>query len=1464
MPPKLQPLLADADERREQIRQKTMAGLNALFPLVGKNSTVEIKDIGISKKDYSQAEQKEALMSGRTLHEAIQGTMVLRDNRTGKVLDQQKRTLLHLPYFTKRYTFIVGGIEYDIPSQLRLKPGVYTRERNNGEYEAAFNLSKGSNFRLSMEPESGRIHMELGASKIPLYSLLRSLGVPDTEIKSYWGTELKDVNAASSKDKEEIILNKILLKIKRPRDVLPTTLEGKREFVHNYFDNTAMDPEVNARTLGKPLAKANATALLTASKKLIDVQKGLADEDDRDSLEFKTIHSADDFFKERLDIDAKRTIAKKLTMRLNQAKENDLKTIIPNSVFTKSINSFLTSAAISSSPTQINPMEIIDHAGKITSLGEGGITNDRAVPYESRKVHNTHFGILDPVRTADGANAGIVIHSSLSGHRDAAGNMYAYMKDMRTDKMTHVPVMTLAKSVVGFSNQEHRTHWDAIKGSETVSVPKKDVDYMMPDSMYMLGPATSLVPFLNGMQGNRAIMGSKFQTQALPLIEREAPYVQAMGPYKGVSMEKELAMLVLPTSPVHGTVDHIDEHYIHIRPDKEKTAAAGPTLIKVPYSTYFPLASKTYLHDDLNVKAGDKVKKDQTLADSNFTKHGALALGKNLSVAYMAYYGKNSNDAVVISEDASKKLISEHMYKESLQKGPDVVLGKAKYVAYFGVQYTEEQLNKLDDAGVAKKDAHLNKGDPVILGLRKAAPTPESALLGNFHKSLVRPYRDVTVTWDHDSPGVVQDVANVARQVMVTVRTQEVMKVGDKLANRFGGKGVVSEIVPNERMVKDESGKPIDVLFTSAGIVSRINPNQVVEAALGKVVEKTGKPIVVPQFNPEDNVKYAKRLLKEHGIKDKETVYDPVSGKHIPNIFVGRSFIHKLFKSTETNYSARGVSAYDINLQPTKGGDEGAKGLGRMEINALLAHNARNVLKESLTLKSEKSDDFWRAYEFGLPAPPPKTPFVSEKFMAMLKGAGINIQKEGPHVTLGPMTDKTVKELSSGALSVPSLEKSKSFMVNAKNMSPEDGGLFDPALTGGMGGTKWSHMALSEPIVNPIFEDSVRRLLSMSKKQLREEIGKVGGGGIKSQLNKLDLTKLAQDLREQTKSKRGSDLDNAVKKLKYVEALKAGGFSKAGDAYTLSNLAVVPPVMRPILPSNKGNELQISDINYLYRDVGLASSALANSKETEVPSLMQEARHHLHDTVGALFGVQKPTSPQLLGREAKGFIEQITGSGSPKSGFLHKKILKRQQDLSGRATATPDATLNIDQIGVPEDMLWTTYSKFIMRGLINQGYKPLDAREMIENRHVAAQNILNREITQRPMFVNRAPSLHKHNVVAAYPVSVPGKSLRVNPFMETGMNLDYDGDAMQLYVPVSEPAVEEARNLTLSNLLFSDKNPNDLMVFPQHEAILGTYLATHHKDAGPVRKYKTKKEAMAAYHSGEITMNTPVEILESA
>lgn len=1597
----IHPIIVDARTRRDLVRSKTVTGLEKLFPLVGRTHELHVTDVRVKPADYSSNDQKTAILHGRTLAEPIVGTLTLRDKATGAIVDTKKsHVLAHLPYFTERHTFIVGGNEYEVPHQLRLKSGVYTRERDNGEYEAAFNLAKGHNFRLSMDPATGKMSAEFGTTTAPLKPLLNALGVSDAEIKHAWGAEVAGANAATKASSEAVVVNKLVSKVKRHKDTIANTPEARARYLADYFDGTRMDPSVTKRTLGHGYDRASPHAMLAASKKLLAVHQGRDEGDDRDSLEFKHIRSPDDFFQERMEKDAKRSVGAKVTWKMDKAKDKTIASIVPNSAFSRPLHSFLTSSAIAAVPTQYNPMEIIDHASKVTSLGEGGIQSDRAIPFEARKVHSTHLGVLDPVRTPESGHAGIDVRVSMGAHRDAHGNLYGRFLDPKGQAHI-VPVSTIVQSVVGHANEHEsgRKVVDALHREDNVRVGRGTVDYFVENPAHLFSPATALVPLLNGIQGNRAIMGGKFQTQALPLLEREAPYVISAGP-RGNAMTEEIAKMTVPTSPVHGVVEKVDANYIYIRPHAEKHAfdvsramgrmerrqtgtetpeeraeyeamgdrdldamyggtsrmvtredlaqygmsdedfaqhqrecavlraqwesedlddddpavAACPEafgkhaaercpvcgvgeyemrerhregnticingdttkssdwvqratkqasdtskLIRLPYDTNFPLAAKTYLHNTVTAKAGDTVKPGQQLADSNFTKDGHIALGKNLSVGYMAYYGKNSNDAVVISSGAAKKLTSEHMYKEVLRKGPDTIQSKDKYIAYYGTRYTQAQLDKLDANGVAKPDQHFEPGDPLILALEKAAPTPDAALLGHLHKSLVKPYRDASVVWEHHTPGRSVDVVNAARQAVVTMRTEEPMKVGDKLANRFGGKGVISEIVDDHRMVKDEAGKPIDVLFTSAGIVSRINPAQVVESALGKVVEKTGKPIVLPQFAEGDNVEFAKALLKKHGVKDKETVFDPVSGRHIPDVFVGRSYIHKLFKSTETNYAARGVSTYDVNLQPTKGGEEGAKGLGKMEINTLLAHNARNVLKDALTVKSEKSDDYWRALEFGLPPPPPKETFVSQKLGAMLTGAGIQLDKRGSTVALGALTDKHVKAMSAGALTLPTLEKSTSFMVTAKELKPEKGGLFDVTLTGGMNGTRWSHIELPEPSLNPIFEDPARRLLGMTKAQIRGAVAEKGGAALKRDLNAIDLDAKEKELLRTTQRARGADLDNAVKQLKYVRALKAQGH-KAGDAYVVTHVPVIPPVMRPILPSQRAGELQIADANYLYRDLALAASGLEASKDTGLPELTHGARTHLYEAHAALAGIGDPVSPQLQGRGVKGFIATITGSGSPKSGFLFKKILKRQQDLTGRATATPDATLDLNQVGVPEDMLWTTYEKFIMKRLIGQGYNAVRAKEMIDQREPAARQALDLETKERPVFMNRAPSLHKHNMVAAYPVSVPGKTFRINPFMEKGMNLDFDGDTMQLHVPVSPGAVQEARQLTLSSLLFADKHADDLLIFPQHEAIIGTYLATKKPAAGDVKHFKTKADAIAAYKRGEITLQTPVEI----
>jgi DNA-directed RNA polymerase beta subunit len=1463
-------IMARDPDRRELIRQRAVEGVENVFPLKARDHQVEVRNVHVKPKQYSSREQKDAILHGRTLQEPLRGDLVLKDKQ-GKVVDTQKNvTLAQVPYFTPRHTFIVDGNEYTVAHQRRVRPGVYTRVRGNEELEATFNLAKGENFRLNMSPEKGHLYMEYGSSRIPLYPVLRGLGVSDKQIRQHWGGGVVDVNKDAFDKKREQVIKKLYERLVPSYRRTASTPESMAREIEEAYRNTAMDREVTQKTLGQGFSRVTPAALLRASKKLLDVHRAGEDTDDRDSLAFQTLHGVDDFFKERIQLEG-RNLARKVAVKASSQAAPRLERVMPVSPFTRSLRSFVTNASLSAIPSQINPVEILDSAVRITSLGEGGIASERAVPPEARNLHSTHLGIIDPVRTPESFKAGVDLRGTIWTHRDENGQMFTKLRNARTGRIEFVPIGKLEESTIAFPGEmRRRTGIGALQRGYVRSVPKGDVDYEIIHPAGMYGPTTNLVPMPESLQGNRTVMGSKMATQALPLVGREAPYIQVGSSRPGRSFEDEVADLVLPTAPVDGVVKKIDKDYIYIQPERtkkgeallveqhhvdvEKTAAS--TLVKIPYDSNYPLASKTYLHNDLKVKAGDRVQRGQQLADSNFTRDGSLALGRNMRVGYMAYYGANSNDAVVISEGASQKLTSEHMYKEMLPLDNDIVLDKKKHRAQFPNKWTAAQYANLDDRGVAKQGATIHPGDPVILALRKVSPTAEMAMLGKLHRTLATPFREEALTWTHKAPGVVQDVVVTGSRAVVTVKTQEPAGVGDKIAGRYGNKGVISKIVPDDQMVQTKDGRPIDILMTSAGIVSRVNPAQIVETAAAKVAEKTGERIIMPSLSGRNNVQWAKQLLKKHGLTDKEIVHNPVTGKDIigpdgKGVMVGPQYIYKLFKSTDTNYSARGVEDYDVNLQPAKGGEDGAKGLGRMEINALLAHNTRNVLQEASTLKSSRNDEFWRAYQLGRPLPQPKPSFAYDKLGMMLNGAGVKFDKSNEQVTLGPLTDADIQKMSSGALT-------KATMIRERDLNPERGGLFDPVVTGGTQGKRWAHVDLREPIVNPTFEEPVRRLLGYTQNDFRKALASEGGRGIRNRLQKLDLAAKERELREKIRTAKGAQLDNAIKQLKYLKALKAENL-RPDEAYTISKLPVVPPVARPIMPSRGKRDLLVSDANYLYRDAMLANEALAEMKQTELPEEVGRARLQLYDTTRAVFGLADPVSPQLRGRKARGFISTVAGQGSPKGGFFHGKLLRLPQDLSGRGTAVPDLALNMDQIGLPEDMMWKTFQPHLIRSMVQKGYKAVDAQRMVEDRHPVARDALVSEAKRRPVLVNRAPTLHRYGIIGAYAVPVPGKTIRVNPFIENGMNLDYDGDTLQIHVPVSDKAVDDVKSTTMSNMLFGDRTKSELMVMPQHEAVLGIYAASSAK-GGKTHTFKNQREALEAYRRGEVALHDSVRI----
>lgn len=1647
----IMPVLVDAGALREKIYDKATKALGEAFKLDLKGRTLGVEDITISRREFSPEEQKRALLRGDSLRVPAKGTLVLRDGE-GKVINKAEGfTLVHLPYLTERHTVIADGNEYQFANQLRRKPGVYTQRGENGEIKTVFNLGRGANFDLGFNAEKGTFAVQYGTSNVPLYPMLRGLGVPHAEIASALGPSLASANAAAQGHQVETAINKLYEKLVPVTMRVPgANMEAKAEAIRKRYAVTTLDPEVTTHTLGYGHSTVTPHALLDAAKKLVAVHKGNVDVDDTDSLSFKTFHAVDDFLAERIRLGA-REWSPKAKRALNG--KSDIRAALHPAPLTPTINKFVTTSSLTAVPSGINPMELIDHAVKVTALGEGGIPSDRAIPFAARMTHSTHFGAIDPVRTPEchsadtevltstgwklwpavtetdllacrvegrlafcrperlirepykgvmygltteklsylvtpnhriwcntvdalydqtdknkgwrfaeasavhgkprvfdtghaamegtptdtftlpevtggygqaqpryspyfteaydgmvycatvpgglmyvrrhgaighwsgnSGHAGVDVRATLLAHRDDKGNLYTVVHDVKTGQEAYLRAGDLHKYVVAFPHEKRTGKVMAFVNGEVQSVDASKVTHQMLHVSHQYSPATALVPMIHNIQGNRAIMGSKMGTQALPLVEREAPYVQVrshVGP--DVSFETVFGHMVVPVSPVKGTIEKIKDGFIYVRPhgmkpgektsafedyvaasidpdsaDFEKVAASDAGLVKVPYQQHFPFPSKTYLHHTLDVKPGDKVEEGQRLGDSNYTRNGTLALGKNLSVAYMPYYGLNSNDAVVISEGAAKKLTSEHMYREVFPLHSKLTLSKAKHAAYYGSKVTPSQYAKLDETGVIKVGSKVDPKDPLVLGLVKTEIQGADLMLGKISKALVKPFKEVSLLWEHGSPGKVIDVVRTGTQIAILVKTLESMNVGDKLAGRYGNKGVVSKIIPDHEMVQDEAGRPIDVLLTSAGVISRTNPAQVIETAVGKVVEKTGKPIIYDNGAHQNAEQWAHDLLKQHGIKDKETLFDPVTKREIrggdgKGVMVGRQYIYKLFKSTDTNFSGHGVGPYDGNEQPLKtGGDESAKGIGKMELDALIAHNARNILRENAAIKSQKNDEFWKAVQLGTPLPTPKTTFAFNKFTAMLEGAGIKVDKRDSKIKLLPMTDRDILARSRGVI-----ENKKTLI--AKNLKAEKGGLFDMQKTGGPQGTLYSHIELHEPIPNPVFVEPIRRLLGLTEKQFTEKLEQHGGSWFRDQLaGTVNVDAKLSVLEGQLKTSKGADLDNVVKQIKYLRALKDEKL-KPQDAYILTKVPVIPPVFRPVLPDiHNPSEVSIGDANKLYGHLMDANHVL---KTTAMPSDLPKHRGMVFNAVGAVFGTHTAMDEKLQKQEVKGYLQNIAGVGTPKGGFFQRKLMRRTQDVSGRGTAVPDPNLGMDEVGIPEQMLWQMFDKLVVARLVRQGYGALAAREMVDKKAPVAREALLAESKSRPVIINRAPTLHRWSIIAAYPKLVTGKTIRVSPFIEKGMNLDFDGDTLQVHAPVQLGAIEDAKKMTLSHLLMSDQQHNKILAFPQHEAIIGVTLATNAApSSGPVHKFNTVEEAKAAWRSGKLKLSDTVEI----
>lgn len=1433
---------------RKNIFDQALTSAQTVKPLQNDLYTLQLTDTNYSGPEaYTRADQKRAVLTRGSLSRKLQGTWSLLDNKTGQVVGQKHATIAHVPYLTDSGTFVNKGVEYTLAHQMRLRPGVFTREKDNGEIEAHVNTlpGKGRSHRYFLDPKTGVFKINIGQANIPLMPVLKSMGVTDQQLRENWGNDITAMNMAKG---DAGTMDKLYQRLANKVD-LNADIPTKMQAIQDAFAKIELDSEVTQRTLGAPHKNMSVDTMMAITKKLLAVNRREADPDDRDNMVFQSVAGPEDLIAERFGKD--RQGLNKLLWRATAKKSIDH---IPSGVFDKAISSALIGSGLGSSLEEINPAEIYDHQTRVTRMGEGGISSLDAVPAESRSVQPSHLGYIDYLRTPESGKVGVDMRFARGAMKGADGRVYTPVVDMKTGETTHKTPQELADTPLAFPGEENNKLpvVAALVGGKIKYMPRKDVQYSLPNMDSTFSGLTNMVPLKFMMKGHRVIMGSRMFTQALPLVGAEAPFVQsAVADKDGTSHEDEMGERLGATrADTHGQVVSVDPDGIVVR-DRDGNKKTIELYNSMPYNR------KTFLHQTPMVQPGDVIKPGQLLARSNFTDgNGSAALGLNMRVGYLPFRGKNYEDATVISESAAKRLTSEHMYQHEAEWDDNTHVGKRAFISLFPGQYDKKLLDNFDDKGAIKKGMTVNFGDPLVLIAKK-----KDTVYGKVHRGRAGSFTNDTVTWEHHAPGTVTDVEHTAKGVSVVVKNQAPMEVGDKLTGRFGDKGVISEIVPDNQMPHDKDGNPMEVLVSPLGLISRVNPSQVIEAALGKVAAKTGQAYKVKDFdNDRDMVDFAQKELAKNGMNDTEDLFDPETGRKISNVLTGNRFFMKLHHTAESKGQGRSTGGYTAEGTPAKGGSEGAKRIGMLDLGALLSHGAGKVIRDAKMVRGQANPEYWSQFMAGYDPPLPKIPHVYEKFVDQLKGAGINVTRTGTKTNIMALQDKDVEQLAGDR------EIQNSETVDWKGrMKPIRGGLFDETLTGGHGGNRWSKITLHEPMPNPIMEDPIRRVLGLTEKQFRAVLAgqeklydDTGPKAISAALEKINVPKAIEQAREDIKSGRSTQRDAAVRKLGFLKSAERIGVHPKN--WMLTKMPVIPPLFRPVSTMGAKKLPLVADANYLYKELLDANGALKDASQ-QVTEYGDE-RLNVYDAMKGVTGLGDPQHPKNVERNVRGFLSHVFGN-SPKYGTMQRKLLSSTVDLVGRAVITPNPDLDMDEVALPEEKAWDVYTPFVVRGLVRRGLPRMQALQAVEDKNKAAFAELQTQMSKRPIVINRAPVLHRYGLMAFYPRLTKNKVMEVNPVITKGFGADFDGDAMQYHVPSTDDAAEEAvAKMLPSKNLFAASTFKAHYV-PQADYQTGMYLASSRiNNKSKPRVFRNQKDAISAYRRGEIEVDTQVHIVE--
>ena len=989
----------------------------------------------------------------------------------------------------------------------------------------------------------------------------------------------------------------------------------------------------------------------------------------------------------------------------------------------------------------------------------------------------------------------------------------------------------------------------ALRNGEFVEIPESEARYEFPESNSFFGNAINMIPLQNAVSVARAFYGEKFQNQSLPLKNPEVPLVQnlrtkkpdgtreSFDDYLGRSMGAKF-------SDGDGEVTEVTPDYI------EYKNSIG-SKHKIDLYNNFPFNRKTRITNFPQVNVGDKIKKGQLVASSNYTdKNGTTAFGVNARIGLVPYKGWSIDDAVVVSESFAKKMASDHMYTFSQPEDKGLQISRDKFVSTFGDKYTKDQLANIDENGVVKEGTILKKDDPILLATKPRIVSSPDSQLGTLSKYIKNTKQDASLKWDGDNDGVVTSVAKGKNGWVVNVQTFENLQPGDKLAERSGNKNTLSKIIPDSEMPYTEDGQPLDILLNPLGIPSRMNASLVMEMMLGKIAKKTGKPFKISEFRDDSNwLDFVEKKLKENNLTDTERVYDPKLQRFLDNpITVGNAYVLKIHHTGKAGLSARNQGAYDSGWQqPLKGGDEGAhaKRLSGLEATSMLSAGAYNVLNDAMTLRGQKNDEYWRAVRNGQnPEMPRKSPFSWDKYLAVLSGSGLYAKEmTNGNLRLGPYTDKILEQQKPQEITLPEIVDNE--------MNPVQGGLFDPMLSVG---NKWGKITLDEPYPNPAFESAITSLLGITNKEFnsvlqgKENLKNYGSGpqAIHKALKSLDTKQLEQDAKETIKNGTKTKKPRAIKLLNVLEGIKRNELKP--EDFMISAVPVLPPRFRPY--AMVGDTFIPGDANELYKELIHVRDNVRDSKKVFDDKDLGDEKSALYNAIKAAYGFGEPVGKKLRDRKVSGFMSSLIGDTSKFSSW-QRNVVSKPQDFTGSAVIDVDPDLGFDEMSMPNEMAWHLFAPYISQYMTRAGMSLEQATKEIEDRTPRAEQYLDKVMQDKVVFATRSPSWHKYNSLGFHAKRHEGKNILLNGLAETGMNGDHDGDKIMVHVPALAKAQQEVRDkLMPSKQLLSIRDKQTVVNPIKHEMVLGLYNAS--KGKGVDVYVDSVAEALRKIQSGEI------------